>query len=95
MMLVKIPDWQKCSVRSIKTENSEGLDMVIELKLKDADVEILNDGEFTKFGKRWFLDKKVDVLVDSMIDLIISDDQWLGSMVLRHLKSTDSTTLRN
>ncbi|KAF0269973.1 hypothetical protein FOG48_00717 [Hanseniaspora uvarum] len=95
MMLVKIPDWQKCSVRSIKTENSEGLDMVIELKLKDADVEILNDGEFTKFGKRWFLDKKVDVLVDSKIDLIISDDQWLGSMVLRHLKSTDSTTLRN
>lgn len=54
MMLVKIPEWQKCSVRSIKTEDSEGLDMVIELGLKDADVEILNDAEFTKFGKRWF-----------------------------------------
>ncbi|KAL6935819.1 hypothetical protein ACO0OL_002002 [Hanseniaspora opuntiae] len=95
MMLVKIPEWQKCSVRSIKTEDSEGLDMVIELVLKDADVEILNDAEFTKFGKRWFLDKKVGVQVESILDLIISEDEWLGSMVLRHLKSTDSTVLRN
>lgn len=95
MMLVKIPEWQKCSVRSIKTEESEGLDMLIELNLKDADVEILNDAEFTKFGKRWLINKKVDVQVESKIDLIISDDEWLGSMVLRHLKSTDSTTLRN
>lgn len=95
MMLVKIPEWQKCSVRSIKTEDSEGLDMVIELGLKDADVEILNDAEFTKFGKRWFLDKKVGVQVESILDLIISEDEWLGSMVLRHLKSTDSTVLRN
>lgn len=95
MMLVKIPEWQKCSVRSIKTEDSEGLDMVIELVLKDADVEILNDAEFTKFGKRWFLDNKVGVQVESILDLIISEDEWLGSMVLRHLKSTDSTVLRN
>lgn len=94
-MLVKIPEWQKCTVRSIKTEDSEGLDMVIELVLKDADVEILNDAEFTKFGKRWFLDKKVGVKVESILDLIISEDEWLGSMVLRHLKSTDSTVLRN
>lgn len=94
MMLVKIPEWQKCSVRSIKTDDSEGLDMVIELVLRDADVEILNDAEFTKFGKRWFLDKKVGVQVESILDLIISEDAWLGSMVLRHLKSTDSTVLK-
>lgn len=91
MLLVEIPQWQDCTVHS---KQSDGLDMIIEVSLKDASVKVLNQNEFTKFGKRWLWDKRVDVGISSDIDLIISNDKWLGSMVLRGLKSHDEAELR-
>lgn len=91
MLLVEIPQWQDCTVYS---KQSDGLDMIIEVSLKEANVKVLNQNEFTKFGKRWLWDKRVDVGISSDIDLIISNDKWLGSMVLRGLKSHDEAELR-
>lgn len=91
MLLLEIPQWQECTVHS---KQSDGLDMIIELSLQEAAVKVLDQNEFTKFGKRWLWDKQVDIGVSSDIDLIISDDKWLGSMVLRDLKSHDKAELR-
>ncbi|XBW37814.1 hypothetical protein QEN19_003389 [Hanseniaspora menglaensis] len=90
MLLVEIPQWQECQVNS---KQADGLDMIVQLSLKEANVKVLNQSEFTKFGKRWFWDKKVNVDISSDIDLIISNDKWLGSMALRGLKSHDKAEL--